>query len=494
MSKNISAFERPTMNLRDARIKAIVFFAVALLLCTSKVAAQITETSTEADQRELSVTVYNSNVGLVRDVRKLTLPKGKIDLNFAGVAKDIQPSTVHIVSLTSPKQFSVLEQDYQYNLLSPQTLLKQYVGKRLTFVRKVAENNSTKEVPVEATLLADNDGLVWKIGNQIVTGMPADHYIFPSLPTNLYSHPTLVWRVDNAVAGGQTLEVDYLTNSMNWTADYILTLAEQNKAADLNGWVSVTNNSGATFRNVRLQLVAGQLHQVTPMPRPLYQRMGGTIGALAAPEVAQEPVSEYHLYTIGRRTTLPNNDTKQIELLAASGIKVDKTYEVNGQSFYYSAPLAGGQPVKEPVQARVKFKNSEANSLGMPVPAGTVRVYQPDSKGHLQWIGEDRIAATAKDETLNLDIGNAFDLVAERKQTDFQSLGQHVYEAAFDVTLRNHKTEPVTVEVNEPIGGEWTILKSNYKYQKTSAFSARFSVPVPANGESVLSYRVRVRI
>jgi len=209
--------------------------------------------------------------------------------------------------------------------------------------------------------------------------------------------------------------------------------------------------------------------------------------------VSEQPFSEYHLYTVHRQVTLPNNDSKQISLLAASGVRFEKTFEVNGQTYYYYSPFQGGQPVKEPVQAHIKFKNSEANSLGVPLPAGVVRIYQSGSDGSLALIGEDRIEHTPKDEKVNLYIGNAFDVIAERKQTDFETLGTNLYEAAFQITLRNHKTEPISVEVKEPIGGQWTILNSNYKYEKTSAFEATFTVPVPAGGQSTLTYRVRVQ-
>ena len=482
------------MHHRHTLMRAAQTLGVVFLLMTARSAAQTTQTSTEANQQELTVTVYNSNTGLVRDVRKLTLPRGQISLNFTGVATEIRPSTVHVVSLTAPKQFSVLEQDYRYDLLTPQKLLQQYVGKQLTLIRQVTDNNSTKEVSVQAELLSDSEGPVWRIGNEIVTGMSADRYVFPSLPNSLYSKPTLVWLVDNNFSGPQTLEADYLTNGLNWSADYVLTLPAQSQVADLNAWVTVTNHSGATYRDAHLQLVTGQLHQTPEAPRPMARKMAmGMVSGAMAQEVTETPVAEYHLYALSRPATLLNNDDKQIKLLASTGVATGKTYEVNGQPFYYESPLQGGQPVKEPVQAHVKFKNSEANSLGVPLPAGVVRVYQADSQGHLQFIGEDRIAPTAKDEMVDLYTGNAFDVIAERKQTGFQSLGHNSYETAFDITLRNHKDEPVTVEVNEPIGGDWTMLKSNYKFEKTSAFSARFSVPVAANGESVLSYRARVR-
>jgi hypothetical protein len=480
------------MRIPRSAIRGAVILAMAIVMSAACAAAQNTESSTEKDQKDLAVTVYNSNVALVRDVRQVTLPAGTVDLRFMDIAAAVNPATVHIVSLTAPKELTVLEQNYEYDLLSPQKLLQKYVGKELTLIRTETENNSTKEIPVKATLLAYNDGPVWQVGNQIITGMGADRYVFPDLPENLYSKPTLVWLLENHHQGEQTVEASYLTNQMNWNADYVLTIGAGEKAADLNGWVTITNHSGTAFKNTQLQLVAGELHRVYA------QGVGMGVGKAmraenaAAPQFAQEGLSEYHLYTLGRRTTLQNNETKQISLLASTGIKFEKHFEVDGQSYYFRSAQRPGQPIKEPVQVHIKFKNAEANSLGQPLPAGTVRVYQNDSKGRIQFIGEDAIDHTPKDETLDLHIGNAFDVVAERKQTDFQKLGSNTYEMAFEISLRNHKDTPITVEVNEPIGGDWTMVDSNFKYTKTAAFAAQFAVPIQANGESVLKYRVRV--
>jgi len=452
---------------------------------------QSTVTSTQQDQKDLAVTVYNSNVALVRDVRRLRLPSGTLDLRYMDIAAEVNPATVHIVSLTAPKDLNVLEQNYEYDLLSPLKLLQKYVGKELTLVRTVTENNSTKEVPVRATLLALNDGPVWKVGGEIVTGIGTDRYTFPDLPENLYSKPTLIWLLENARAGEQTVEASYLTNQVNWTADYVLTIGADQKGADLNGWVTVSNNSGTAFRNAQLQLVAGEVHRITEAlpqaPRPMMKA-----AVAGAAQFVQEPISEYHLYSLERRTNIQDKETKQISLLGATGVGFGKVFEVDGQQYYYHNAQSPGAPVKEPVQVHIKFKNSQENALGMPLPAGTVRVYQGDSKGRVQFIGEDRIGHTPKDETLDLHIGNAFDVVAERKQTDFKSFGR-AFEFAFEISLRNHKPDPITVVVNEPIGGDWTMLDSNYKYQKTAAFAAQFTVPVAGNAESVLKYRVRVQ-
>lgn len=474
------------------RATALAALLVGSLAAASTALAQTKAISTKADQQSVSLTVYNSNLALVKDVRHMRLPAGKVQLRFAGVASAIEPATVRIVSLTDPKQLTVLQQDYRYDLLSPQKLLRHYVGKQVTLVRQVTENNSTKEVSMKATLLSDNNGPIWKVGNEIATGIPTDHYVFPALPSNLYSKPTLVLLLDNREAGEQKLEADYMTRSVNWSADYILTLPSGGMVADLNSWVTVSNNSGTAFRDAQLQLVAGQVHQVRS-----FRGIAGGVMALqakaVAPEMRQEGLSEYHLYTIKRPVTLPDHSSKQIAFVHASGIKVQKIYEITGQPSYFYMPVRGGRPLREPVQAHLKFKNSESNSLGVPLPAGTVRVYQADSRGRMQFVGEDAIGHTPKDETLNLNIGNAFDITAERKQTDFRILGKNVYESAFQTTIRNHKNKPVTVVVNEPVSGQWTVLSSSFKYEKTSAFGLRFTVPVAANGRSVLNYRVQIR-
>src|ERR1019366_6669025 len=266
-------------------------------------------------------------------------------------------------------------------------------------------------------------GPVWKTGNEIITGMGADRYVFPDLPENLYSKPTLVWLLDNRQAGEQTVEASYLTNQVNWNADYVLTVHSDQKAADLNGWVTVVNQSGTSFHNAQLQLVAGELNRVAPVNGRIRFDMAAKAIFAPPPQFQQEAISEYHLYTLERHTNIQNNETKQISLLAAAGAAIQKVFEVDGESYYYQSAQSPGQPTKEPVKVIIKFKNAEANSLGVPLPEGTVRVYQGDSKGRVQFIGEDHIEHTPKDETVSLHIGNAFDVVAERKQTDFQRLG-----------------------------------------------------------------------
>jgi hypothetical protein len=444
------------------------------------------------DQTDLAVTVYNSNIALIRDVRQLQLPSGSFRLKFMDIAATVNPATVHFRSLTEPEKVDVVEQNYEYDLLEPNKLLNKYVGKEVTLVRTYMDNGTTKHEEIKATLLANNNGPVWKIGNDIVTGAYGETYRFPEVPANLYDRPTLLMSLENSGSRKQTIETSYLANNLSWNSDYVLTVGRDDKAADLDGWVTLINNSGTAFHNAKLQLVAGDLNRV-----PQGGIVGGVVAreamlAKAAPQFQQESFSEYHLYSLGRRTSVEDKETKQISLLEGSGIPVEKLFVVNGQNFYYRNAQAPGAALKDPVMVFYKFKNEQKGGLGIPLPAGNIRVYQKDSKGGLLFIGEDHIDHTPKDELVTVKIGNAFDVVAERKQTDFKKIADRVYEMEFAITLRNHKDTPVTVQVNEPIGGDWEMLSSTYEATKTAAFAAQFNVPVKPSGESVLKYRVRV--
>ena len=449
-------------------------------------------TTTEKDQIDLSVTVYNSNIALVRDVRQIHLPSGIFPLHFEDVAASINPATVHFRSLVDPAKLNVIEQNYEFDLLDPQKLLQKYVGKEITLVRAERDAGSTRFVETKALLLANNGGPVWKIGNEIVTGMPVDSYRFPDLPENLYSRPTLVWMLENRGADSQRVEASYLTSNMNWSADYVLTVGRDEKTADLDGWVTLVNNSGVTYSNAKLQLVAGQLNRVEPaVPRAAKAMM---MQAEAAPQqFGQESFSEYHLYTLGRRTSIQNNESKQISLLTGTGVPVEKYLVVEGQQYWFRNPQGIGNPLPQPVKVLYRFKNSDKSGLGMPLPAGTVRVYQADSKGGIQFVGEDRIDHTPKDESLKIHVGDAFDVVCERKQMDYKKISSSSVEMEYQITLRNHKDTAVTVEVREPIGGDWEVLNSNFKWTKLDSTTLAFSIPVEKDGTATLDYRVRVR-
>jgi hypothetical protein len=444
-------------------------------------------TTTLTDQTDLALTVYNSNLSLVRDIRQLTLPAGETRLRFMDIAASINPATVHFRSLTEPAKLSVLEQNYEYDLLDPNKLLQKYVGREVTMVRQDQE--------VKATLLSDNNGQVWKVGNDIVTNIGYNSLRFPALPDNLYDHPTLLWTLQNSGARSHKVEASYLTGNLSWSADYVLNVSKDETSGDLDGWVTLVNHTGTAFKNASLQLVAGDLHRVVAgYAMDEMKAMSRVAKEANAPApFQQESFSEYHLYSLNRRTSVFDQESKQISLLNASHFPIRKVYVVNGQNYYYRTAAQPGAPMKDPVQVLYKFKNEEKAGLGMPLPAGTIRVYQQDSRDGSLFAGEDHIDHTPKDEEISLHIGDAFDIVAERKQTDYRRLSDRLYEFEYEITLRNHKAGPVTVEVNEPIGGDWEMVNSTYKFTKTAAFAAQFDVPVDKDGTSVLKYRVRVR-
>ena len=477
--------------------------AVAFPLCRSGhvLAAQEKEAKTTqdqatslSDQTDLAVTVYNSNIALVRDVRNLSLPGGLFRLKLMDIAATVNPATVHFRSLNEPEKLGVIEQNYEYDLLEPAKLLHKYVGKEVTLVRSYQESGTTKHEEIKATLLADNNGPVWKIGNDIVTGMYSESLRFPEVPANLFDRPTLLMSLENEGGRKQQVETSYLATNLSWNSDYVLTVGRDDKAADLDGWVTLTNNSGTAFHNARLQLVAGDLNRIQNAPMAAGMAADRVMTKAArAEQFAQENFSEYHLYALGRKTSVEDKETKQISLLQGSDVPVKKLFIVNGQNWYYHNQQNPGAPLKDNVMVFYKFKNEQKAGLGMPMPAGNVRVYQKDSKGNVLFVGEDRIDHTPKDEDVTIHIGNAFDVVSERKQTDYKRIDTHTWEMEFEITLRNHKDTPVTVQVNEPIGGDWEMLSSTYKYTKTAAWAAQFDVPVAANGTSVLKYRVRAK-
>jgi hypothetical protein len=453
------------------------------------------QTTTAKDRQSVNITVYNSNLGLVRETRRVNLSTGRIALRFADVTAQIRPETVHLASLLSPTALRILEQNYQYDLLNPGKLLDKFVGKEITLVMRRYQNNSEIFEPVQATLLSNNAGQVWRINGQIVINPTSIVEMrFPDVPKNLVATPTLVWDVESDSAGTQTLEASYLSNGLNWRADYVLVVNADDTRGDLQGWVTLTNSSGATFEDARLQLVAGDVNRVSD------RRDYELAGAMAKREMSDESqfkeqgFFEYHLYTMQRPTTIRDNETKQVSLLEAAGFDVKKEFVINGQRYYYTSYNNPGQPIKEKVGVFIQFRNAQQNKLGMPLPAGTVRLYKKDATGNQQFIGEDRIDHTPKDEDVRVKVGDAFDVVAERKQIDYRVIvSGHLYEYAYEIKIRNHKDGPVTVVVNEPIGGDWEMVSSTFEAKKTAAFAAQFNVPVAKDGEATLSYRVRVR-
>jgi len=446
--------------------------------------------STLQDQTDVAVTIYNSNLALVRDRRTVSLPAGELRLLFADVAQQIKPETVSLEAVDKPGSIRILEQNYEFDLISPQKLMEKYVGKGVRLVNFSTEIGFQS---VDAQLMSINDGPVYRVNDEIYLGHPGT-VVLPEIPENLIAKPSLVWLLDNA-GGAQVIEATYLTQGVRWSADYVATYSEDEGKMSLKGWVTLVNESGAQYTNALLQLVAGEVNIVQP-PQPLVMYdMNGAAEAMpmAPPPMQQEAFGEYHLYTLDRPTTIKQNQSKQVSLLTADGVGVEKLYEYRGDMSFYSQPIPPIGEKDRKVEVFLKFQNEEANGLGMPLPAGVVRVYEEDSRGLLQFSGEDRIEHTPKDEEVKVKLGNAFDVVGERTQTDYQRIADNVHEAAFEIKLRNHKETPITVDIVEPMTADWAILQSSHEYKKKDAQTAVFSVPVPVDGETVVTYRVRVR-
>lgn len=441
------------------------------------------------DQKEIYLTVYNSNRALITEEREVDFVKsGKFFLNYVDVPSTIMPQTLSF-KVKSGKPLFLLEQNYEYDLLSPQKLLEKYLGKEVILVQNVMENNTTVLKKTKAKLLSTNNGTVWEGDGKILSNPTYSYLEYPTVPENLYAKPTLVINLEGE-KGKRSIEASYLATGLNWICDYVLSLNEKGNIGDLTGWVTLTNSSGKTYKNANLKLIAGDVRTLERKDAGRYYEEAVVMKAQAL-SFEEKAFFEYHLYTMTRKTTIKDNQQKQIELLEGKNIPIEREYLLTGEKWYYTQRYADGQTQK--IEVLLKFKNEEKNNLGIPLPKGIVRVYQRDTDGSSQFIGEDSIDHTPKDEMIKLSVGKAFDVVAERKQKDFKSISSCVYEMEYEIVLRNHKEEDITVKVVEPIGGDWTMLSSSHPYEKDQAFQVIFNVKVPKNGESKLFYRVRTK-
>jgi len=469
--------------------------AAALAVCPLAHAAVQEKPSTLADQQSVAVTIYNENLALVKDQRRITFEAGRNHLALREVSARMRPETALLRSLSHPGSLSLLEQNFDFDLLTPAKLLEKYVGRQVKVFRM---NPASGEESFEtATVLAASAGVVLRIGERIETGLPG-RIVYDGVPANLRDRPTLVSELDAARNGAQTVELSYLTGGLSWKADYVAELNAADSALDLNGWVTLTNQSGTAYPNAKLQLVAGDVNRVRDEVR-VAKAMLAQRAAAEAPrnDMAQESLFEYHLYTLQRPTTMSDNQTKQVALLAAQGVPVTKELVLQGSDYYYRSSVGGiGQKLK--VGVFVQLENRESSRLGMPMPKGVVRVYKKDSAGNAQFVGEDRIDHTPKNETVRLKLGEAFDVTADKKQTDFKrreptNRASYVFESAYEIVLRNAKKEAATVVVREPVPGDWTMLEQSQPHAKVAAGTAEWKVKVPAEGSTTLRYRVLVR-
>jgi hypothetical protein len=424
---------------------------------------------------DVAITVYNQNLALVKEGRTLDFKQGVNTLSLTDVASSIDPTSVHFKLRQGGSEVELLEQNYQYDLVSADKILQKYLGNMIDVIMKNGDVLSGTYLSSSSgyIVLQLKDGSIRMINAEEMLSVTA-----PSLPEGLIVIPTLQWLVASEITGSRDVEVSYLTGNINWHAEYIAQLDEKDENVRLSGWVSLDNRSGKTYKDAKLKLVAGDIN----LARPELQFRGGRVedlmmAAKAAPGFEEKAFFEYHLYTLGRPTTVANNETKQVSLFDPADSPAKKTY-------YYRS---GGQDV----EVKISFKNSTENNLGMPLPAGKIRMTKLDSDGSEEFLGEDRIDHTPKDEEVKLKVGNAFDIVGETNLIDSKRITDRVRETTTEVKLRNHKEEDVSVLVGASLGRDWEILESSFEYTKKNAYEVEFTVPVAKDGESVLRYRVR---
>lgn len=470
-----------------------LFFAIA---CQSVNPISRTTPAAAAKTGGVDITVYNSNTALIKDKRTLTLKSGTNEVRFTDVAAQIDPTSVQFNSMTDPSGTRVIEQNYAYDIVGSQKILQKYLDQNIALVTEDGTKYSGKLLSgADDVILQSDDGQVTTVKLARVREVK-----FPQLPGGLITKPTLIWLVNSTRDGNQDTQVTYMTNGINWKANYVALVNKDDSAMNLNGWVTIDNQSGATYEDANLKLVAGDVRRVSPQP-------AARDGVFAAPTAAakaseqqftQQDFFEYHLYSLRRPTTIQNRETKQIEFTNAANVGINKlfVYDGAGQFRFYGYPVIDsgyGRSTETKVATMLEFKNAEQNQLGVPLPKGTIRVYKSDADGSNQFIGEDNIDHTPKDEMIRLNIGNAFDIVGERSQTKFNKISDKVIEESFQIKLRNHKKEAVEVRAVERLyrWSNWQIMQSTQDYNKLDSQTIEFRVKVPADGEGVVNYTVR---
>jgi len=439
----------------------------------------------------VALTVYNQNFAVVKEVRTLNLPQEVSAISFRDVARQIDATSVHFKSLTDPAGTVVLEQNYEFDLVSADKLLDKYIDKKIGVVTKQGQK-------YEGTLLSFDAAQVVMQGERglVMVQRPdnVQNVEFAALPEGLLTRPTLVWKVGAAKPGPHRVQVTYQTAGLAWQADYSAVVNAADTAMDLSGWVTVTNKSGAGYKDARLKLMAGDVRRIEPPRRPPVPMAIEAARAGAGPGggFEEKPFFEYHLYTLQRPTTVNDNQVKQVELLTAAAVPVTKRYVFEPGGRYWHRRYGQGNLYK--VNVYVEFKNTKEAKLGMPLPKGKVRVYKRDAAdGDLEFVGEDQIDHTPKDEELKLYVGDAFDLVGERTITD-RKQQQRWRQESVKIDLRNHKDEDVKILVREHLtGGEWSVTAKSQDFKKVDASTIEFEVPVAKNGKAEVTYTVDYR-
>jgi hypothetical protein len=453
----------------EAQMKAMAAVAVVFLLAAGALAA---------DGPGVAVTVYNSNLGLVKDVRAVSIPEGISELRFPGVAERIEPTSVHFAVLEGPEA-AVWEQNYRFDLASSSKILEKYLTRDIDVVTEDADLFSGRLVSVDGSAIVLDQGR--GTGPVVTLNRDKVSYIrFPALPAGLISKPSLVWKVGAERGGERLVEVSYLTSGITWHAEYVGVINAEDDVIDLAAWVSIDNRSGATYEDAQLDLVAGDIHRATQYAgaKGMAEEVELARVMAPAPEFAEEALFEYYLYKLDTPATVADREIKQLTFFPSTPVAVEKVFEFD--------PWNGTD-----VRVLLEFENSEEAGLGRALPAGVVRMYKMDSAEDMQFLGEDRIDHTPKDEDVSLFIGAAFDVKAERTTVATRKITDRVREEDYEISLRNHKDEDVIIRVVDHPRSYWSVTRSSHEYEKVEAYRIEFQVPVPADGETTVAYTIR---
>lgn len=476
-------------------LKAIFLSSVYMVTLSMPTVLASEAYDTEARRSSGSnLTVYNQNFGLVREVRKTKLESGVNFVKVEDVAAAIDPTTVSLVSVSAPNAVTVLEQNYKFDLMDPQTVLSRSVGKSVKF-RQTLPSGAVQEL--SGTLLnpplvtiSDSDGntsqrsqgLVVKTDSGIVLN-PQGQVQLSELPAGLIAKPLLLWKVACTKAGEHDTEISYQTKGLSWKCDYVTVCDADDAHLDITSWVTLDNKSGASYNGAALKLLAGDVHKV--QEEVFYGDEGVTMETAAdmapRPQFKEESFAEYHLYSLQNRTDVNDNETKQLSLFTANEVPCKKRFIFEPQG-----------NASEKVKVKLEVDNTEKNQLGIPMPKGKLRVYKRDEDGALQFIGEDLIDHTPRDEKVRVYIGDAFDVVGERKQMNYVQVSNRVTRVKVEISLRNHKEKPVTVTAVEKAYGHWKILSSSHKHEKKDSSTFEFTENVPGRGEVKITYEIEM--
>jgi hypothetical protein len=491
------------VRLRRFSIQYRLFFAFIAALSAfnwmnnAQAAAEII--TTRSDQTNLAISLYQSNLTLIKDTRSFTLEDGLNRLVWQDIASEIKPETAWLRRLQHPGHLQVLSQHFDLKQLTPQNLLDSHIGETISVIRTNPVTGEETHEP--ATLLSISGGVVLRFADRIETDIPG-RIAFPAIPPSLHDKPTMNILLNKVSSdhSRHNLELSYLTHGLSWQADYILDLDSDERHANLIGFAALTNLSGIDFYRAETQLIAGDINQASPVRSPAAKRLSREVEALSAAtfaDMATEPHFELHRYILPEKITLRNNQTMQVSFLLATGVPVQKQFVMEGQSHYYSSYYQSSVQ-EQAADIIVSFQNT-GTDLGIPLPRGITRAYQADQQGNVHFIGEDVMNHTANNATVQLKLGQAFDVSAKKKQTDFKKIPSpdqttRQFETAHQIILNNAKKETVTVIVREPVPGDWHMLSASLPHQKIASYLVEWQIEIPAESQTILTYRLRTKL